>query len=69
MKIKVVRRLAKGPYQEGAEPEVYDIYQKVGVFPLFEKWKICWSSLEREDAIAYLEQYILDLSSEVIIDC
>lgn len=69
MKIKVVRRFAKGQYQESTEPEVYDIYHKVGVFPLFKKWKICRSALERKDAIAYLEQYILDLSYKVIIDC
>lgn len=70
MKIKVVRRLAKGPYPEGEEPEVYDIYQDVGLFsPLIKKWMIDKSALTREEALAYLETYILDLSCEVIIDC
>ena len=70
MKIKVVRRWAKGPYPEGEEPEVYDIYQDVGLFsPIIKKWMIDKSALTREEALAYLETYILDLSCEVIIDC
>jgi hypothetical protein len=69
MKIKVVRRFARGQYQEGTEPLVYDIYHKVGVFPLFKKWKICRSALDRKDALEYLSQYIVDLSCKVIIDC
>jgi len=70
MKIKVVRRLAKGPYPEGEEPEVYDIYQDVSLFsPLIKKWMIDKSALTREETLAYLETYILDLSCEVIIDC
>lgn len=70
MKIKVVRRLAKGPYPEGAEPEVYDIYYDVGLFsPLKRKWKIDKSSLDRDEVLKYIKTWILDLSSEVIIDC
>lgn len=70
MNIKVVRRLAKGPYPEGEEPEVYDIYQDVGLFsPLLKKWKIDRSALTREEALIYLETYILDMSCEVEIDC
>lgn len=66
MKIKVVRRPAKGPYPEGAEPEVYDIYQDVGLFSplIMEK-----AALTREEALAYLGTYILDMSCEVIIVC
>lgn len=70
MKIKVVRRLAKGPCPEGEEPEVYDIYQDVGLFsPLIKKWKIDKSALTREETLIYLGTYILDLSCEVVIDC
>ena len=70
MKIKIVRRLAKGPYPEGTEPEVYDIYQDVGLFsPLFSKWVIDKSSLDREEALKYLCTYLLDLSCKVIIHC
>lgn len=70
MKIKVVRRLAKGPYSEGKEPEVYDIYLDVGLFsPLLKKWKIDKSALTREEALIYLGTYILDMSCEVEIDC
>lgn len=44
--IKIVRRLAHGPYKEGAEPEVYDIYFDVGLFsPLIKRWKIDKSAL------------------------
>ena len=70
MKIKVVRRFARGPYQEGTEPEVYDIYQDVGLFsPLLKKWKIDRPALTREEALIYLGTYILDMSCEVEIDC
>lgn len=70
MEIKVVRRLAKGPYPEGEEPEVYDIYQDVGLFsPLIKKWKIDKSALTREETLAYLGTYILDMSCEVVINC
>lgn len=70
MKIKVIRRFARGPYQEGTEPEVYDIYQDVGLFsPLLKKWKIDRTALTREEALIYLGTYILDMSCEVEIDC
>lgn len=70
MKIKVVRRPAKGPYPEGEEPEVYDIYYDVGLFsPLKRKWVIDKSSLDRDEVLKYLQTWILDVSSKVIIDC
>jgi len=70
MKIKVTRRPAKGPYQEGEEPEVYDIYYDVGLFsPLKRKWKIDKSSLDRDEVLKYIQNWVLDVSSEVIIDC
>lgn len=68
MNIKIVRRLAKGQYPEGEEPEVYDIYFDVGLFsPLIKKWIIDKSSLDRDEALAYLERYLLDASAKVII--
>ena len=70
MKIKVVRRLARGPYPEGEEPEVYDIYYDVGLFsPLKRKWELDKSSLDRDEVLKHIQTCILDLSSEVIIDC
>ena len=37
--IKIVRRLARGQYEEGTEPEVYDVYFDVGLFsPLIKKF-------------------------------
>lgn len=70
MKIKVVRRPAKELYQEGEEPEVYDIYYDVGLFsPLKRKWKIDKSSLDRNEVLKYIQNWILDVSSKVIIDC
>lgn len=69
MKIKVVRRHARGPYPECTEPEVYDIYHKVGVFPLFKKWMIHKSSLDRGEVLKYIQTWVLDVSSKVIIDC
>ena len=70
MKIKIVRRHAKGSYPEGEEPEVYDIYQDVGLFsPLKSKWVIDKSSLDRDEALKYISTYILDMSAKVIIDC
>lgn len=70
MKIKVVRRPARGPYPEGAEPEVYDIYYDVGLFsPLKRKWKISKSSLDRDEVLKYIQTWVLDVSSKVIIDC
>lgn len=60
--IKVVRRFAHGPYLEGEEPEVYDIYFDVGLFsPLIKKWKIDKSALTRDEAIKYIEPWLLDI--------
>ena len=59
--IKITRRLARGQYEEGTEPEVYDIYFDVGLFnPLLKKWKIDKSALTREEAI----KYALDIASK-----
>lgn len=70
MKIKVVRRPARGPYPEGEEPEVYDIYYDVGLFsPLKRKWIIDKSSLDRDEVLKHIQTWILDVSSKVIIDC
>lgn len=70
MKIKVIRRPARGPYPEGEEPEVYDIYYDVGLFsPLRRKWKIEKSSLDKDEVLKYIQNWVLDLSSKVIIDC
>lgn len=70
MRFKVVRRFARGPYPEGTEPEVYDIYHDVGLFsPLISKWKIDKSSLTREEAIAYIGRYTLDSTWIVMINC
>ena len=69
-KIKVVRRPARGPYPEGEEPEVYDIYYDVGLSSsLKRKWKIEKSSLDRDEVLKYIQNCVLDVSSEVIIDC
>lgn len=58
--IKIVRRFAKGQYEEGTEPEVYDIYFDVGFFrPLIKKWKIAKSALTREEAIKYITPWLL----------
>ena len=65
--IKIVRRFAKGPYEEGAEPEVYDIYFDVGLFsPLIKRWKIDKSALTREEAIKYLEPWLVDMTDNKI---
>lgn len=65
--IKVVRRLARGQYEEGTEPNVYDIYFDVGLFsPLIKKWKIDKSALEREEAMRYLKPWILDIANNKI---
>ena len=70
MSIKVVRRFARGAYQEGTEPEVYDIYQDVGLFsPLISKWKIDKAALTREEALAYIGRYALDSTCVAIINC
>ena len=67
MNIKIVRRFAKGPYQEGTEPEVYDIYFDIGLLsPLIKKWKIDKSALTREEAMKYLEIYLLDTADNKI---
>ena len=61
--IKIVRRFAKGPYEEGTEPEVYDIYLDVSLFsPLIKKWKIDKSALTREEVIEYIEPWLLDIA-------
>lgn len=68
MYIKIVRRFVRGPYPEGEEPEVYDIYFDVGLLsPFIKKWKIDKSSLDRDEVIKYLERYLLDTSTKVII--
>ena len=68
MYIKIVRRFAKGQYPEGKEPEVYDIYFDVSLFsPFIKKWKIDKSSLDRDEVLKYLERYLLDISTKVII--
>ena len=60
MKIKVVRRPARGPYPEGEEPEVYDIYYDVGLFsPLKRKWEIYKSSLDIDEVLKYIQNWIL----------
>lgn len=65
--IKIVRRFARGPYEEGTKPEVYDIYFDVGLFsPLIKKWKIDKSALTREEAMKYLELWILDIANNKI---
>jgi hypothetical protein len=65
--IKIVRRFARGPYEEGTEPEVYDIYFDVGLFsPLIKRWMIDKSALTREEAMKYLERWILDIANNKI---
>lgn len=65
--IKVVRRFARGQYQEETEPEVYDIYFDVGLFsPLIKKWKIAKSALTREEAMKYLQPWLLDTAHNKI---
>lgn len=65
--IKIVRRFAKGQYEEGTEPEVYDIYFDVGIFsPLIKRWKIDKASLDREEAIKYIEPWLLDVAGNKI---
>ena len=68
--IKVVRRFARGQYEEGTEPEVYDIYFDVGLFsPLIKKWKIDKSALTREEVMKYLERWILDTAyNKIYVD-
>lgn len=65
--IKIVRRFARGQYEEGNEPEVYDIYFDVGLFsPLIKKWKIDKSALTREEAIKYITPWLLDTAHNKI---
>ena len=65
--IKIVRRFAKGLYEEGTESEVYDVYFDVGLFsPLIKKWKIGKSALTREKAIKYIEPWLLDVAGNKI---
>ena len=65
--IKIVRRFAKGQYEEETEPEVYDVYFGVGLFsPLIKKWKIGKAALTREEAIKYIEPWLLDTASNKI---
>lgn len=65
--IKIVRRLARGQYEEGTEPEVYDVYFDVGLFsPLIKKWVLDKSALTREEVMKYLEPWILDMANNKI---
>jgi hypothetical protein len=65
--IKIVRRFARGQYEEGAEPEVYDIYFDVGIFsPFIKKWKIDKSALTKEEAIEYITPWIIDMAGNKI---
>ena len=65
--IKIVRRFAKGLYEQETEPEVYDIYFDAGLFsPLIKKWKIDKSALTREEAIKYITPWLLDLAGNKI---
>ena len=65
--IKIVRRSAKWQYEKVSEPEVYDVYFDVGLFsPLIKKWKIDKSALTREEAIKYIEPWLLDITHSKI---
>lgn len=65
--IKIVRRHARGLYEEGFEPEVYDIYFDVGFFsPLIKKWKIDKSSLTREEALKSITPWLVDTANNKI---
>lgn len=65
--VKIVRRFAKGPYPEGTEPEVYDIYFDVGLLsPLIKNWKIDKSALTREEAIKYITPWLVDTANNKI---
>lgn len=65
--IKIVRRFARGQYEEGTELEVYDIYFDVGLFsPLIKKWEIDKSALTREEAIKYITPWLLDTANNKI---
>lgn len=65
--IKIVRRLARGQYEEGTEPEVYDIYYDVGLLsPLIKRWIIDKSALTREEAIKYITPWLVDIGNNKI---
>ena len=66
--IKIVRRFARGQYEEGTEPEeVYDIFFDIGLFsPLIKKWKIDKSALTREEAIKYITPWLVDVAGNKI---
>lgn len=65
--IKIVRRFAKGAYEEGTEPEVYDIYFDVGLFsPLIKRWKIDKSALTKEEVIKYITPLLVDIAGNKI---
>ena len=65
--IKIVRRFARGQYEEGTEPEVYDIYFDIGMFsPLIKKWKIGESSLTREEVVEYIKHWLVDIGNNKI---
>lgn len=65
--IKIVRKFARGPYEEGTEPEVYDIYFDVGLFsPLIKRWVIDKSGLTRKEAIKYITPWLVDIAGNKI---
>ena len=65
--IKIIRRLARGQYEEGTEPEVYDVYFDVGLFsPLIKNWVLDKSALTRDEVMKYLEPWILDMTNNKI---
>lgn len=65
--IKIVKRFAKGQYEEGTEPEVYDIYFDVGLLsPLIKRWKIDKASLDREEAIKYITPWLVDVANNKV---
>lgn len=62
--IKIVRRLINEVFKVY---NVYDIYFDVGLFsPLIKKWKIDKSALTREEAIKYLEPWLVDVAGNKI---
>lgn len=62
--IKIVRRLINGVFKVY---NVYDIYFDVGLLsPLIKKWKIDKSALTREEAIKYLEPWLVDVAGNKI---
>lgn len=71
MKFKVVRRPARGAYEEGTEPDVYDIYIGVSGFPVTlpfcTKWHIEKSALTILEALQYIGEYVLETNTKIII--